>query len=1855
MFRLMRKGRWSRVANTSLLFFFSAAALADSPHPFLNFESTEGWLLMEGAGGLSLSNTRSSGQYSVEVGGAYWRKIASVPLATIGAPTNSLRIDVRPTQVPESWETIGVVIKVPSLGLWWVDLGTNSISGLATEHFTTIAFAIPEHVRTLLNGSYSDLELSLSINSRAGIKVDNLRLTEDNPPPEPPSNEPGGGVPPQSDGVSCNATSAVTVTEVRGSLGDLWAGREEPFTGKRAERDVSVGLSFSDAIDPSRLSAVFRPIDCAGAPIWAIPEEFANYWLDGSGGTATGLEVPGKFGIVASHWVSGISHSEAPIAAGLGVNLSNFSVNHSARRPVGIMGGAVTLSDGSLFGDVLTPTPYTLPSSVSATGGSPKLINLADFQSDLSQLSTLSHALDLRPNEGDVSVGSTTINLTGTDPDLNTFELGGSLIGHVGSLTIQIPQGASALINVKGKEVTFADLNLSLNGVTPNRLLWNAKDARVVSVKNIEFLGSILATNAVVDVRQAVVSGTVVARSVLGTFNNFRSAPLDAEALFGDAMPMSVTLRPSRQLNTQCRYALILHQRVALNDNGACLAEPFRVEFFVDSEGLTASEREIASIQSSSDGSAVHFETNAGINTRTIDVWSRYRDFIGLEASDLFAIGAEAHPVQGGGERRRYTQHVGGIPIFGFGYFVEEREGIFHSAFGRIVPATTAITLPATTLDENTAAGALLQHLQLPSLPWVNDPASYQAPNATLMWASKTGRPVASDLELRWVFDFARTGLWEPASAHVHAVTGEVTIFENASACFSETATPTGNVEIQSVTTNHNGLRLFSSVEYEDQGQFYSVPETAPQEPLRRARIKTQVTEDFGLCAVSDDGLWTSKDATEAATMFWGVQEAEDYLESLSINVDGEAWNSFDNGGGRPLETVWVQESAIALKCTAEAGLASVYAQTPTNPSSSLGGYIVANEGSGKALTNPAVMAHEYAHALLNWSRMLGGQETLVRLRESGAISEGFSDLFAVATIKDRIPDDPFWPCMPFDDTCFRNPGSPISTGFPDYYGLHPYIDYSEVTDADCGGICEEDNDHCGTHKNSTILSHWGYLLGTGSNHGDPVCGVQVEPLSSDENESYAMVVNIALNALARRVSPLVTFEELREATALVADELYPNTAVRPRIELAWHAVGVGDAPRPEDQFPADGQTGVEPWWSGEPRIRWKATDSGPWEIELSNQADFCENNAVSCVLESRTAAAVAVGGDTYAELHGKLEPDRWYHWRARPAGASSWEKCTIVARAKFKTKAKKISLYPYADNRFGHLSFLGPDSIETDYLGNVLWDYPLGADGFDVLFSDTEDPAECDSSDAVSTSKAWLTIAKDSFDYWDIGISNNIQPVADSIAPDEAYHLYARPFTMNGNEKIEAACQAFRVRHAPLGPFTGVSPETYDVVPVDLLGLEPLPELRFTKSEHATSYEVELFNHSPDATTGFLAAYGQSVYRAKREVGDCNVSESNGDIIWSLGGCDDDGLDDFLSMIRPGWYSWAAVAFAGGQYRYGWDADGAHRLSSFSFVPDHVPAEYFDGSEEGNTPAGRHWLKLKGDDIQPVSSLDTLETGVISTSNAGDFESVIYTYKTIKIPYDFDLFANPLKVEFCSKNDIPMSTQMYFAIESGGVTGFQSVEELDGSDEEVCGELYVDNDDWRVIVISLNALNDTASRFTELRVDVTRGDPPEPEPEPEPEPAPEPEPEPDCTTPGQVIMPAILAYGANFADQEYTPDPDDQCDVLRSYVFDDSAYLADWVAFTPEFEAVDHATMYELVVHPISFLYTLEQQECKPFFYQAELRNGYQRIQISDTSLPVSETYAYEFVIRAINDTEGCGERAGPWSELGALQIRRN
>ncbi|MEO1050380.1 MAG: M4 family metallopeptidase [Bacteroidota bacterium] len=192
------------------------------------------------------------------------------------------------------------------------------------------------------------------------------------------------------------------------------------------------------------------------------------------------------------------------------------------------------------------------------------------------------------------------------------------------------------------------------------------------------------------------------------------------------------------------------------------------------------------------------------------------------------------------------------------------------------------------------------------------------------------------------------------------------------------------------------------------------------------------------------------------------------------------------------------------------------------------------------ALTSLDVAAHEIGHAITT------STANLVYRYESGAMNEGFSDIWAACVESFAAPQKQIWQIGEDIDlangTGLRSMSDPKSKGDPDTY---------KGTNWEFGS-----SDNGGVHTNSGVMNHWFYILTVGKTG------------SNDNGDSYSVTgigitkaAKIAYRLESVYLSANSQFIDARNFGIQAAEDLYgAGSAEAIATQDAWYAVGLGSA-----------------------------------------------------------------------------------------------------------------------------------------------------------------------------------------------------------------------------------------------------------------------------------------------------------------------------------------------------------------------------------------------------------------------------------------------------------------------------------------------------------------------------------------------------------------------------------------------------------------------------------------------------------------------------------------------------------------------
>lgn len=237
---------------------------------------------------------------------------------------------------------------------------------------------------------------------------------------------------------------------------------------------------------------------------------------------------------------------EGKMAVGKDATMGGYSVGDKLPANSGdvlIANRKLTFTSGRVYnGDAVYGSFVDTTHANLADGIIRKEKNLIDFSAAGAYLKNLSKQLyALTPTGTSIYDGYSTLTLTGTNTDVNVFEVDGSLISTaINAVQMTIPDGSLAIVNYTGKSLELSggfDLILTQNGVAvdtltgagetadlnsdmPSKILLNFYKATNIKIQWMGILGSLLAPKADLNFESGVIYGQVMVKNYYGGFGD---------------------------------------------------------------------------------------------------------------------------------------------------------------------------------------------------------------------------------------------------------------------------------------------------------------------------------------------------------------------------------------------------------------------------------------------------------------------------------------------------------------------------------------------------------------------------------------------------------------------------------------------------------------------------------------------------------------------------------------------------------------------------------------------------------------------------------------------------------------------------------------------------------------------------------------------------------------------------------------------------------------------------------------------------------------------------------------------------------------------------------------------------------------------------------------------------------------------------------------------------------------------------------------------------------------------------------------------------------------------------------------
>ena len=477
-----------------------------------------------------------------------------------------------------------------------------------------------------------------------------------------------------------------------------------------------------------------------------------------------------------------------------------------------------------------------------------------------------------------------------------------------------------------------------------------------------------------------------------------------------------------------------------------------------------------------------------------------------------------------GFEHQEYQQFYKGIKVEFGTYKVHSKDGAIESINGEFKPVKELKTKP--TLSEEAALQRALAYIGAKTYMWEtpnhqamatafsNGKSNTLYPEGELViinGAKEVRRDKGAEMVLTYKFDIYAKYPLSRDYVYVNAQTGDI-VLKNP---IIKHAAANGSAD-----TRYSGTRTITTDSYNGS---YRLRDASRGNGIETYDMNEGTNYSSAVDFADNDNNWTAAEFDNAEKdnaaldAHWGAQMTYDYW----LEVHNR--NSFDNNGA-------------AIKSYVH------YDQAYDNAFWN-GSVMTYGDGSGSggfdALTSLDVAAHEIGHAICTYTA------DLVYQNESGAMNEGFSDIWAATVEHFAAPEKGIWLIgedinMRSGSQALRSMSDPNSEGQPDTYKGDMWYSGS--------------SDNGGVHTNSGVLNHWFYLLSVGkAGTNDLGNSFDVQGISIEK------AARIAYRTESVYLTSSSVYNDARTYSIKAAEDIY-GVGSEEVIQTtnAWHAVGIG-------------------------------------------------------------------------------------------------------------------------------------------------------------------------------------------------------------------------------------------------------------------------------------------------------------------------------------------------------------------------------------------------------------------------------------------------------------------------------------------------------------------------------------------------------------------------------------------------------------------------------------------------------------------------------------------------------------------------
>lgn len=467
---------------------------------------------------------------------------------------------------------------------------------------------------------------------------------------------------------------------------------------------------------------------------------------------------------------------------------------------------------------------------------------------------------------------------------------------------------------------------------------------------------------------------------------------------------------------------------------------------------------------------------------------------------------------QSGDLHYRYNQTYLGNPILGKTFIVHTKNNKVYSFNGDIISSldigsTSSISEEAALLFALANINATLYKWQMPGEEALlkeitDDPEATYYPKGELYIVTEGGDLKSQNYRLAYRFDVYASKPLKRAYVFVDAITGEIILSLDR---IQTTDTP------GTAITKYSGTQTIITDSYNSS---YRLREVGRGNGIETYNMATSIDYATAVDFTDADNNWNNVNAAQdevATDAHYGAEMTYDYYKNKFNR------NSIDNNGFKLISYVHYD---VAYANAYWDGTSMTYGD---------------GDATYSPLTTLDICGHEITHGLDEKTA------NLIYLDESGALNEGYSDIFGTCIEKYARPSNANWLMGSDIGTPFRDMSNPNAYNQPDTYLGTNWDAQQEV------------------HTNSGVLSYWFYLTsqgGSGTNdNGDAynITGITMDSAAA-----------VAFRTMTVYLPSGATYADARFYSILSAMDLFG--ACTPEVETvtdAWYAVGVGDPYNP--------------------------------------------------------------------------------------------------------------------------------------------------------------------------------------------------------------------------------------------------------------------------------------------------------------------------------------------------------------------------------------------------------------------------------------------------------------------------------------------------------------------------------------------------------------------------------------------------------------------------------------------------------------------------------------------------------------------